>query len=162
MYSQWATIETCDPRDMWSKWWGHMTWYTNLQKGNICRYHRYIVYHWDNRPWISRYWRPPISETQITFLTIENNNINIHGDPSIKSDKGQHLQFLRCFDLWHFWYSGVVFVHPAALLAYKWLLLPRVVAGLHILLTVGSTRPLDKPSNAVFTQTSKQWRGSKN
>ena len=33
----------------------------------------------------------------IIFLTIENNNLKIHCDPSIKSDKRQHLQFLRCF-----------------------------------------------------------------
>ena len=32
----------------------------------------------------------------ITFLTNENNNHNIHNDPSIKRDRGQHLQFLRC------------------------------------------------------------------
>ena len=32
----------------------------------------------------------------ITFLTIENNNLNIHGFASIKSDKDQHSQFLRC------------------------------------------------------------------
>ena len=29
--------------------------------------------------------------------TIENNNHNIHSDPSIKSDRGQHSQFLQCF-----------------------------------------------------------------
>jgi len=32
-----------------------------------------------------------------TFLTIENNNPNNHIDPSIKRNRGQHLQFLRCF-----------------------------------------------------------------
>ena len=36
-------------------------------------------------------------ETLITFLTIENNNFSIHRDPSIKTDKGKHWQFL-----WHF------------------------------------------------------------
>ena len=36
-------------------------------------------------------------ETLLTFLTIENNNLNIHSEPSIKSDRGQHWQFLRCF-----------------------------------------------------------------
>ena len=30
----------------------------------------------------------------LTFLTIENNNINFNIEPSIKSDRGQHLQFL--------------------------------------------------------------------
>ena len=32
----------------------------------------------------------------MTFLTIENNSPDIHSDPSIKSDTGQHSQFLRC------------------------------------------------------------------
>ena len=36
-------------------------------------------------------------ETLFTFLTIEKNNLNIHSEPSIKSDRGQLLQFLRCF-----------------------------------------------------------------
>ena len=31
------------------------------------------------------------------LLTNENNNLNIHSEPSIKSDRGQHSQFLRCF-----------------------------------------------------------------
>ena len=30
------------------------------------------------------------------FLTIKNHNPNKQSDPSIKSDRGQHLQFLRC------------------------------------------------------------------
>ena len=34
-------------------------------------------------------------ETLITFL--ENINLNIHSDPSIKRDKGQHSQFFPCF-----------------------------------------------------------------
>ena len=38
-------------------------------------------------------------ETLLTFLAIENNNLNIHSQPSIKSDRGQHSQFLRCFTI---------------------------------------------------------------
>ena len=34
-------------------------------------------------------------ETLVAFLTIENNNHIIHSDPSIKSDRGLHLQFLQ-------------------------------------------------------------------
>ena len=33
-------------------------------------------------------------ETLFTFLTIEKNNLNIHSEPSIKSDRGQHSQYL--------------------------------------------------------------------
>ena len=46
-------------------------------------------------------WRTPAQnrlvtfETLITFLTIENNNLNIHSDPSIKSDRDSiHNSFL--------------------------------------------------------------------
>ena len=75
-------------------------------------------------------------ETLITFLTIENNNPKIHIDPSIKSDIGQHSQFLRCFFtfcstfcfLAMFSYS--VFLHFAALFVFDkcvWKLKERVL-----------------------------------
>ena len=44
-------------------------------------------------------WRLVTFETLITSLTIENNNLNIHSDSSIKSNMGKHSQFLRCFNL---------------------------------------------------------------
>ena len=48
----------------------------------------------DNRQWQrQRHWENSL----ITFLTLENNNLDIHFLPSTKSDKGQHLQFLQCF-----------------------------------------------------------------
>ena len=38
----------------------------------------------------------------VTLLTIQNNSLNIHNDPSIKSDiRGQHSQFLRSFELFN-------------------------------------------------------------
>ena len=39
-------------------------------------------------------WRLEIIETLFAFLTIEKNNLNIKSEPSIKSDRGQHSQFL--------------------------------------------------------------------
>ena len=44
------------------------------------------------------------------FLTIENNNLNIHIDSSIKSYMGQHSQFLWCFlSNWNYiWRSNII------------------------------------------------------
>ena len=42
-------------------------------------------------------WRLATLETLITILTIENLNSDHLWDLAIKSDAGQHLQFLRCF-----------------------------------------------------------------
>ena len=38
----------------------------------------------------------PASKKNKTFLTIENNNLNIHSESSIRSDRGRHWEFLRC------------------------------------------------------------------
>ena len=52
------------------------------------------------------------------ILTIKINTLNIHCNPSRKSNTGQHLQFLRCLVLfwlniekfrnWHSWQSNII------------------------------------------------------
>ena len=40
-------------------------------------------------------------KTLFTFQTIENNNLNVNSDPSMKSEVGQHSQFMQYFKINH-------------------------------------------------------------
>ena len=53
-------------------------------------------------------WRLATLETLITILTIENLNSDHLWDLAIKSDAGQHLQFLRCLWRWALKYYNKV------------------------------------------------------
>ena len=83
-----ATLETCDLWDIWSEWWGDMTWPVQIQR----QIQRQL-----QRQWHRQSQRLVTFETLITILTIENLNSWQSLLPKIKSDTGQHSQFLRCF-----------------------------------------------------------------
>ena len=53
LVTDWVTLETCDFWDIWSEWWGNMTWPTNQNFYNIdnfdnfdCFYHYFFFHFW--------------------------------------------------------------------------------------------------------------------
>ena len=50
-----------------------------------------VICLWDSEENVKRLWQPLKA-----VLTIENNRSNIHSGLSIKSDTGQHSQFMQC------------------------------------------------------------------
>ena len=99
-----ATLETCDLWDIWSEWWGDMTWPKKYNdndkykdKGNYkdndidnprdLSHLRHWSQFWQLRTWFYN---------NLCCLTI-------------KSDTGQHSQFLRCFFI-HCFRSSAPFI----------------------------------------------------
>jgi len=102
-----AILETCDLWDIWSGWWGDMAWPKKVNdkdkdkdngKDNTFREHlqranpRYLWPlrqrdprdFWDLRHWLQFWQLRTWFHDNLCYLTI-------------KSDTGQHSQFLRCF-----------------------------------------------------------------
>ena len=76
-----AILETCDLWDIWSEWWGDMTWPTKRQRQRQTQTQR--------QPW-----KLVTFETLITILTIE--NLNSWKSVLPDNKEWQHSQFLRC------------------------------------------------------------------
>ena len=81
-----ATQETCDHWDIWSEWWGDMTWPTKkqLQRQRQWQRQRHCDL-WDT-DYISDNWEQQSQHSEL---------------PLNKEWQGQHSQFLRCFYLTH-------------------------------------------------------------
>jgi len=85
-HPQRAPPETCNFWHFWSEWWGDITWLAKRQWQRQIQWKRQRQ--WQLKSTLKEQSLKLVTfDTLITFLTIENNNLNIHSNPWIKSDR---------------------------------------------------------------------------